>query len=207
MKLGHCICDPRKPCPCDLLKEKDVCLCAGERLEQERGPVRLTRLVESAGCASKVDQATLKRIVGQLPDIECPQVLVGAPAGDDAGVYELEDGRTIIQTVDVFAPSVDDPYMFGEVAAANSVSDVYAMGARPLTALSIIGFPVRTVADDVMRDILRGRTTRGGRGRRRPPHAGARLRPQHPFAFPVAPGDRDHRCCVDTHALPVPVIP
>jgi selenide,water dikinase len=78
------------------------------------------------------------------------------PAGDDAGVFLLDDGTALVQTVDVFSPSVDDPYLFGQVAAANSLSDVYAMGGRPLTALSIVGFPVRTVDDGMMGDILRG---------------------------------------------------
>ncbi len=155
-RLGHCICDPRKPCPCDLLKERDVCLCAGESLEAPAGPVRLTHLVENAGCASKIDQASLKRILSGLPYPDDPRVLVGAPAGDDAGVYRLDGGPALVQTVDVFTPSVDDPYAFGQIAAANSVSDIYAMGGRPLTALSIIGFPLRTAPDGVMRDILRG---------------------------------------------------
>jgi len=154
--LGHCICDARKPCPCDLLKERDVCLCAGESLEAPAGPVRLTQMVESAGCASKIDQATLWRVLGDLPTFEDPRVLVGMAAGDDAGVYQLDGGLALVQTVDVFSPSVDDPFLFGQVAAANSVSDVYAMGGRPITALSILGFPVRTAPDAVMRDILRG---------------------------------------------------
>ncbi|MHC4592287.1 MAG: hypothetical protein ACYS8L_06285, partial [Planctomycetota bacterium] len=67
MRLGHCICDPKKPCPCDLFREQDVCLCAGERLETPVGPIRLTRLVESAGCASKIDQAALKAVLADLP--------------------------------------------------------------------------------------------------------------------------------------------
>ena len=156
MRLGHCICDPKKACPCDVLKEKDVCLCAGERLEAPKGPVRLTQLVEKAGCASKIDQATLKTVLKDLPPIDDPRVLVGVAAGDDAGVYQLDDGLALVQTVDVFSPSVDDPYTFGQVAAANSLSDVYAMGGRPLTALSVIGFSVGTVPDQVMADILRG---------------------------------------------------
>ena len=156
MRLGHCICDPKKPCPCDLLRERDVCLCAGERLEAPAGPVRLTQLVENAGCASKIDQASLKRVIEGLAFPADPRVLVGAAAGDDAGVYQLDDRTAIVQTVDVFTPSVDDPYLFGQVAAANSVSDIYAMGGRPLTALSIVGFPIRTVADKVLHEILRG---------------------------------------------------
>jgi selenide,water dikinase len=156
MRLGHCICDATQPCPCNLFREKDVCLCAGERLEVTPGPVALTQLVEKAGCASKIDQAFLKAALKDLPSLDDPRVLVGMPAGDDAGVYDMENGTALVQTVDVFTPSVDDPYEFGQVAAANSLSDVYAMGGRPLTALSIIGFPARKVADSVLHKIMRG---------------------------------------------------
>lgn len=167
IKLGHCICDPKLSCPCDLLREKNVCLCAGERMETTAGPVRLTQLVEKTGCSSKIDQATLRRVLGGLPMPEDPRVIIGAPAGDDAGVFRIDDetGTTgtptgsptaLVQTVDVFSPCVDDPYLFGQIAAANSVSDVYAMGGRPLTALSIIGFPARELPDTIMREILRG---------------------------------------------------
>jgi len=155
-QLGHCICDPQKPCPCDVFLEWDICPCAGERLDAPAGPVRLTTLVESAGCASKIDQATLRRVLQGLPSSDDPRVLIGMPAGDDAGVYQLDENTALVQTVDVFTPSVDDPYVFGQIAAANSLSDVYAMGGRPLTALSIIGFPVRTLPDEVMQQILRG---------------------------------------------------
>lgn len=156
MQLGHCICDAKKPCPCDTLREHDVCPCAGERLAPAPGPVRLTQLVDSPGCASKIDQATLRRVLQGLPDLADPRVLVGMPAGDDAGVYQLDDKLALVQTVDVFSPSVDDPYTFGQIAAANSLSDVYAMGGRPITALSIVGFPVRTLPDEALREILRG---------------------------------------------------
>jgi selenide, water dikinase len=156
MRLGHCICDAAKPCPCDLFKQRDICLCAGERMEVPAGPIALTQLVEKAGCASKIDQAFLKAALKNLPSMEDPHVLVGMPAGDDAGVYEIGNGMALVQTVDVFTPSVDDPYQFGQVAAANSLSDVYAMGGRPITALSIVGFPVRKVADSVLHKIMRG---------------------------------------------------
>jgi len=156
IRLGHCICDPKKPCPCDLFKDRSICLCAGERLESPTGPVQLTRLVEKAGCASKIDQAFLKQALKNLPAINDPRVLVGVPAGDDAGVYDMGDGTALVQTVDVFTPSVDDPYTFGQVAAANSVSDIYAMGGTPITAVSVIGFPVRKVPDAAMREILAG---------------------------------------------------
>jgi selenide,water dikinase len=156
IRLGHCICDPKKPCPCDIFKEKNICLCAGERLEAPTEPVQLTKLVEKAGCASKIDQAFLKQVLKGLPSIDDPRVLVGVPAGDDAGIYDMGDGQALVQTVDVFTPSVDDPYTFGQVAAANSVSDIYAMGGIPMTALSVIGFPVRKVPDNVMNEILCG---------------------------------------------------
>ncbi len=156
MRLGHCICDPKKSCPCDVLREQDVCPCAGERLDAPAGPVRLTDLVDSPGCASKIDEASLKKVLQGLPSIDDPRVLVGVPAGDDAGVYKLDGDLALVQTVDVFSPSVDDPYVFGQIAAANSVSDVYAMGARPIAALSIVGFPIREVPDRVMHEILRG---------------------------------------------------
>ena len=156
MQLGHCICDPKKSCPCDVLRDHNVCPCAGERLETISGDTRLTELVERPGCASKIDAAALRKILAELPAVNDPRVLVGMPAGDDAGVYQLDGNLALVQTVDVFSPSVDDPYMFGQIAAANSVSDIYAMGGRPITALSIVGFPIRSLADDVLQQILRG---------------------------------------------------
>ena len=156
MRLGHCICDAKKACPCDILQQQDVCPCAGEKLDGHAGPVRLMNLVESAGCASKIDKATLGRVLAGLPFLDDPRVLVGAPAGDDAGVYRLADDLALVQTVDVFSPSTDDPYLFGQIAAANSLSDVYAMGGRPITALSIVGFPLHTMPDEVLQQILRG---------------------------------------------------
>jgi selenide,water dikinase len=156
IRLGHCICDPKQPCPCPLFKEKNVCSCAGERLENPTGSVRLTKLVQKAGCASKIDQAFLKKVLADLPASDDPRVLVGVPAGDDAGIYDMGNGQALVQTVDVFTPAVDDPYTFGQIAAANSVSDVYAMGGTPLTALSIVGFPVRTIPDEALFQILAG---------------------------------------------------
>lgn len=156
MRLGHCVCDPRQSCPCDLLREQDICHCAGERADAPAGEVALTKLVEKPGCASKIDKTSLDRILSALPTVDDPNVLVGVPAGDDAGVYALDGDLALVQTVDVFSPSVDDPYTFGRIAAANSVSDIYAMGARPITALSIVGFPIRDMPEQAMRDILRG---------------------------------------------------
>ncbi len=156
MQLGHCICDPKKSCPCDVYREQDLCPCAGEQPQIAAGPTRLTDIVHRPGCASKIDAASLRRILAGLPSIDDPRVLVGMPAADDAGVYKLDEDQALVQTVDVFSPSVDDPYTFGQIAAANSVSDVYAMGGLPITALSIVGFPVGTVPDEILHEILRG---------------------------------------------------
>jgi selenide, water dikinase len=156
IRLGHCICDPKQPCPCPLFKAKNVCSCAGERVDSPTGAVRLTKLVEKAGCASKIDQAFLKKVLAGLPASDDPRVLVGVPAGDDAGIYDIGNGQALVQTVDVFTPAVDDPYTFGQIAAANSVSDVYAMGGTPMTALSIVGFPVRAIPDEALFQILAG---------------------------------------------------
>lgn len=156
IKLGHCVCDPRKPCPCDVFKEQDVCLCAGERLPVRTEVGGLTQHVRKAGCASKIGQEDLLGILSRLPAVADPAVLVGTAAGDDAGIYKLSDTLALVQTVDVFTPCVDDAYAFGQIAAANSVSDVYAMGGRPVTALSIIGFPIETLGGEQMEAMMRG---------------------------------------------------
>ena len=92
----------------------------------------------------------------QLPTVDDPNLLVGHGTGDDAAVYRMRDDLALIQTVDFFPPIVDDPFTFGEIAAANALSDVYAMGGTPLIALNIVGFPV-----DLPKEIL-GRILSGG---------------------------------------------
>jgi selenide,water dikinase len=158
IKLGHCVCDPRQLCPCALFKEKNVCTCAGERvpLDEPGKKVRLTEYVRHAGCASKVSQKDLHEVLKKLPAVNDPRLIVGTATADDAGVFELTPDITIVQTVDVFTPGVDDPYTFGRIAACNSLSDVYAMGGRPVTALSIIGFPIERLPHEVMAEIIRG---------------------------------------------------
>jgi selenide, water dikinase len=158
IKLGHCVCDPRKPCPCPLFREKNVCTCAGERvpIEIEAKATRLTEHVRSAGCASKIGQKDLHQVLSLLPMIEDKRLLVGAATADDAGVFQLTPDVILVQTVDVFTPGVDDPYLFGRIAGCNSLSDVYAMGGTPVTALSIIGFPIYELPYESMAEILRG---------------------------------------------------
>ncbi|GHH99116.1 selenide, water dikinase [Neobacillus kokaensis] len=85
-----------------------------------------------------------------------PELLVGNETSDDAGVYQLTDSIALIQTVDYFTPIVDDPYMFGQIAAANSLSDVYAMGGEPKTVLNIVGFPIKKLGANILAEILRG---------------------------------------------------
>ncbi len=156
MALGHCICDPKRPCPCDVFRDQGICPCAGERPDPApAGSVRLTELVHNAGCASKIAPGDLEAVLARLPAVEDPHVLCGLAAGDDAGVYDL-NGQTLVQTVDVFTPCVDDPYTFGRICAANCLSDIYAMGGTPRTALSILGFPAETLDGQIMYEMLRG---------------------------------------------------
>jgi selenide,water dikinase len=98
----------------------------------------------------------LDRVLKELSIRKDPNVLVGPETSDDAGVYRLNDEVALVQTVDFFTPIVDDPFTFGQVAAANALSDVYAMGGRPLTAMNLVSFPVRTLSSSILKEILRG---------------------------------------------------
>src|SRR3954470_11860431 len=91
-----------------------------------------------------------------MPAQTDPRVLIDFRTADDAGVYRWEGGPALVQTVDFFTPIVDDPYTYGQIAAANSVSDVYAMGGRPLTALAIAAFPESGLEASAIREIFRG---------------------------------------------------
>ena len=117
----------------------------------------LTQMVSCAGCAAKLSPAALSAAVkGLFADVpQDPNVLVGFGMLDDAGVYKLSEGLALVQTTDFFPPVVDDPYLFGEIAAANALSDVYAMGGTPLTALNIVCFP-STQPTAILSEILRG---------------------------------------------------
>ena len=103
-----------------------------------------------------MSQQALTQVLRQLPGFADPLVLVGSGTGDDAGVYRLDRDRALVQTVDFFTPVVDDPVSYGQIAAANALSDVYAMGGRPLTALNIMGMPTDLVATRAIAAILRG---------------------------------------------------
>jgi len=119
--------------------------------------LRLTEMVVCAGCAAKLGPASLSAAVrGLFTDVPAdPNVLVGFGTLDDAGVYKISEAQALVQTVDFFPPMVDDPSLFGEIAAANALSDVYAMGGVPLTALNITCFPA-SLDLSILHSILRG---------------------------------------------------
>ncbi len=96
------------------------------------------------------------QVLRRLPAADHPDLLVGTSSFDDAGVFRIDEQTALVQTLDFFPPLVDDPYVFGQIAAANSLSDIYAMGGVPLTAMNIVGFPDKELSGDVPVDILRG---------------------------------------------------
>ena len=103
-----------------------------------------------------MSQQALTQVLRQLPISTNAKVLVNSRTFDDAGVYRLDRHRALVQTVDFFTPIVDDPFAYGQIAAANALSDVFAMGGRPLTALNIMGFPIGLVSSKTITSILRG---------------------------------------------------
>jgi selenide, water dikinase len=117
--------------------------------------MRLTQQVKAGGCASKLAPGSLRAVLDALPPQIDRNLLVGFDQSDDAGVYRINDEQALVQTVDFFTPMVDDPFTFGQIAAANALSDVYAMGGSPLTALAIVCFPPEGDLE-VLRKILRG---------------------------------------------------
>jgi selenide,water dikinase len=118
--------------------------------------LKLTALSSCAGCASKLSRRELTEVLRQVPTLKDRNVLVGTATGDDAGVYRLSADRALVQTTDFFTPIVDDPFSYGQIAATNALSDVYAMGGRPLTALNLVGIPVDLVPLEVVNLIVRG---------------------------------------------------
>ena len=117
--------------------------------------IRLTQFAKHGGCAAKIGPDTLSRVLERLPKFSDPSLLVGFETSDDAAVYKVADDIAVIQTLDFFTPVVDDPYTFGQVAAANALSDVYAMGGEPKIALNIVEFPGE-LDPDILGEILRG---------------------------------------------------
>ena len=117
--------------------------------------LKLTSMAKAAGCAAKLNPAMLEAVLRKLPRDTNPNVLVGFETNDDAGVYLISKDLALVHTVDFFTPIVDDPFLFGQIAAANALSDVYAMGGRPVSSLSLVGFPEH--ADPaILEEIIRG---------------------------------------------------
>src|SRR6202161_3862997 len=119
--------------------------------------VRLTSLAHGGGCGCNRAPPVLRQLLSDQPLAQpYRQLLVGTETADDAAVWKLDDQTCIIATTDFFMPMVDDPFDFGRIAATNAISDVYAMGGRPIMALAILGMPVDKVPPAVVREILRG---------------------------------------------------
>lgn len=117
--------------------------------------IKLTTLTKTSGCAAKIGASTLEKALKTLPKFNDSNLLVGFDTSDDACVYKLNDSTVIIQTVDFFPPMVDDPYTFGQVAAANALSDIYAMGGTPNLAMNLLCFP-SCLDPSIMHEILAG---------------------------------------------------
>ena len=116
----------------------------------------LSTFASSAGCACKIPQFDLAALLKNVPSASDPNLLVGNAESDDAAVYRLPGGQTIVQTIDFFTPVVDDPRLFGRIAATNALSDVYAMRGRPVLALAVVAFPMKVLPSTVLEEILRG---------------------------------------------------
>lgn len=120
-------------------------------------PIKLTSFSHGAGCGCKISPKMLTTILNtHSPKIEDPRLLIGNNTRDDAAVYDMENGTAIISTTDFFLPIVDDPYTFGRIAATNAISDVYAMGGKPLMAIAILGWPIDKIAPEVAAQVMDG---------------------------------------------------
>lgn len=118
--------------------------------------IKLTHHARFGGCAAKIGPGDLSNVLCGIDIPEGPDVMVGLKGFEDAGVYRIAPDLAIVQTVDFFTPVVDDPYHFGRIAAANALSDIYAMGGRPITALNVVCFSPKKYGTPVLREILRG---------------------------------------------------
>ena len=119
--------------------------------------IKLTQFSHGAGCGCKISPAILDKIlISSSPAPNYPQLLVGNSSKDDAAIYDMGNGSALISTTDFFVPIVDDPYQFGRIAAANAISDVYAMGGKPIMALAILGWPINQLSPDIAQQVIEG---------------------------------------------------
>lgn len=152
-----------------------------------------------------MDPESLTQVLRGLPQMNDPRLLVGSATADDAGVFQIDDERALVQTLDFFTPIVDDPFLFGKIAAANSLSDVYAMGGRPITAMAIAGMPPE-LDNDIIHEIFRG-------GAEKAKEAGCVLigghtikNPEPIYGLSVTGMVHPERYMANTHAQPGEVI-
>ncbi|WP_029212208.1 selenide, water dikinase SelD [Arsenicicoccus bolidensis] len=118
--------------------------------------IRLTQTAHGGGCACKIPPGELEEIVSGLVGVDSPDLLVGLDDGDDAAVVRIGPGQAVVVTTDFFTPVVDDAYDWGRIAAANALSDVYAMGGRPIVAVNLVGWPREVLPAELLREVLRG---------------------------------------------------
>jgi selenide,water dikinase len=119
--------------------------------------IKLTQFSHGGGCGCKIAPGVLSEILSKSPArIISPDLLVGTESSDDAAVYRLNDNQAIVATTDFFMPIVDDPFDFGRIAATNAISDIYAMGAKPILALALVGMPIDKLPVEVIQQILAG---------------------------------------------------
>jgi cysteine desulfurase NifS/selenium donor protein len=139
----------------DRLKPKGEALLQEVEVQDSKD-YNLTRFTHGLGCACKLRPQALEQVLKNLPVPVDPRILVGTDHSDDAAVFKLNDEMALVQTLDFFTPIVDDPYQFGAIAAANALSDIYAMGATPIFGLNIVGFPSNRLPLSVLHNILKG---------------------------------------------------
>ncbi|NFS27964.1 selenide, water dikinase SelD [Clostridium botulinum] len=156
--------------------------------------IKLTSLTKNSGCAAKIGPGVLHSVLSSLPKFEDENLIVGFDTSDDACVYKINDDTVVIKTVDFFPPMVDDPYTFGQVAAANALSDVYAMGGNPSIAMNLICFP-SCLDISIMREILAG-------GYDKVKEAGAVIAGGHTIADPTP----KYGLCVSGFARPEEIL-
>lgn len=120
-------------------------------------PLRLTQYSHGAGCGCKISPQVLETILrSEITPFHDPQLLVGNETRDDAAVYDLGNGTAVVSTTDFFMPIVDDPHTFGRIAATNAISDIYAMGGKPIMAIAILGWPVNVLSPEVAQQVIEG---------------------------------------------------
>ncbi len=121
--------------------------------------IKLTQYSHGAGCGCKISPKVLEHILQSQINFHDPRLLVGNSSKDDAAVYDLGNGDAVVSTTDFFMPIVDDPFDFGQIASVNAISDIYAMGGKPIMAIAILGWPINTIPEEVARQVLEGSRT------------------------------------------------